>query len=406
MAHTFTRRSRTALAAATALAASLAAFSATPSAARAADAEITPGAAAVTASTSDENVPAGAVDGDLGTRWSGEGDGAWLQLDLGAAKSVNEVKLATYRGDSRRNLFQLQYWTGSSWQTVVDGRSSGTGKGLESFAFDAVTTSKIRYVGHGYQGVGGADGGAWNSLTEVEVWGAAGGDDGGGDDGGTAKVPADVLDLTNWKQTLPIGEPGHPTEIQQPALDTYSHDPYFKVVEGGKAVQFQAPVNGVTTSGSKNPRSELREMKNGGKDKASWSATSGTHTLTVREAFTHLPEKRPYVVGAQIHGGDDDVTVFRLEGTKLYVTKDDTTHHQLVDANYKLGTVFEAKFVVKDGKVKAYYNGELKTTIAYTGSGNYFKAGAYTQANCGNTDPCSSSNYGETRIHELKVQHS
>ncbi|MFE6774719.1 polysaccharide lyase family 7 protein [Streptomyces sp. NPDC057702] len=220
-----------------------------------------------------------------------------------------------------------------------------------------------------------------------------------------ARVPADVLDLRNWKLTLPIGKDEHPTEITQPKLATYSNDPYFTVAADGTGVQFRAPVNGVTTGGSKNPRSELREMKNGGKDKASWSAKSGTHTLTVREAFTHLPKKRPYVVGAQIHGGDDDVTVFRLEGTKLYITEKNTTHHRLVTDDYKLGTVFEAKFVVAGGKIKAYYNGELQTTISYSGSGNYFKAGAYTQAHCGNTDPCDSGNYGETVLHGLTVKH-
>ena len=34
------------------------------------DVEITPGAAAVSASTSDTNLPGNAVDNDLGTRWS------------------------------------------------------------------------------------------------------------------------------------------------------------------------------------------------------------------------------------------------------------------------------------------------------------------------------------------------
>lgn len=35
----------------------------------------------------------------------------------------------------------------------------------------------------------------------------------------------------------------------------------------------------------------------------------GSHTLVVREAYMALPEERPYAVGAQVHGGDDDVTV-------------------------------------------------------------------------------------------------
>ncbi|MGW6277356.1 polysaccharide lyase family 7 protein [Kribbella sp. NPDC055071] len=220
----------------------------------------------------------------------------------------------------------------------------------------------------------------------------------------SAQVPADVLNLTNWKITLPTGSSGSPTEIKQPALDSYSVDPYFKVV--GDAVQFRAPVNGVTTSGSSYPRSELREMTNNGSSNASWSSTSGTHTLVVRESFDHLPAEKPHLVGAQIHDADDDVTVFRLEGTSLYLTNGDTTHYKLITSSYTLGTVFEAKFVVSGGKVKAYYNGTLQTTITKNFSGAYFKAGAYTQANCTNSSPCATTNYGQTTIHTLTVTHS
>lgn len=392
---------RLAMTAAAVLAAGLTGL-AVPTAAHAADVEITPGSAAVTASTSDTNVPANVVDNNYTTRWSGDGDGAWLQLDLGSVKTVTHIKVAVSQGDTRKNIFQLQYWTGSAWTTVVDTRTSGTTTGLESFSFTAVQTSKVRYVGHGYVTDGGTSG-TWNSLTEVEVWG---GDGTGGGTGGGGGVPASVLNLTNWKETLPTGPSESPTEIEQPQLATYTNDPYLMVNAAGNAVQFRAGVNGTTTSGSGYPRSELREMKNNGADEASWSATSGTHTLIVREAFTHLPNDKPQVVGAQIHDDSDDISVFRLEGSSLYVTSGNTTHYKLVTSSYQLGTVYEAKFVVSGGQIKAYYNGTLETTIPYTGSGNYFKAGAYVQANCTNSSPCSASNYGETNIYSVTVSHT
>jgi Alginate lyase/F5/8 type C domain len=393
------RGRRRLLAAVATLSAALAGLIA-PTAAHATDVELTPSASAVTASTSDTNVPANVVDNDYGTRWSGDGDGAWLQLDLGATDTVSHIKIAVYKGDTRKNSFDLQYWNGSAWSTVVSAQSSGTTTGLQSFSFTPVQTSKVRYVGHGYTTDSG-DPGTWNSLTEVEVWGTA-----GGTGGGTGQVPADVLNLTNWKETLPTGSSGSPTEIKQPALATYSNAPYFTVTSSGAAVQFRAPVNGVTTSGSSYPRSELREMTNNGVDNASWSSTSGTHTLAVREAFTHLPNDKPQVVGAQIHDANDDVTVFRLEGSSLYITNGDTTHYKLVTSSYQLGTVFEAKFVVSGGQIKAYYNGTLVTTLGYSGSGDYFKTGAYTQANCTNSAPCDSSNYGEVDVYSVTVTHS
>jgi poly(beta-D-mannuronate) lyase len=162
--------------------------------AQAAEEEITPAAGGVTASTSDENAPANAVDGDLGTRWSGEGDGAWLQLDLGAEMTVSEVRLAVYKGAARQNVFELQYWDGSGWVTAYDGESGGASAGLEAFAFpEPVETTKVRYLGHGYTGEGVGD---WNSLTEIEVWGSPG--EGGEDPGDPGDPdPGNVVNVSD-----------------------------------------------------------------------------------------------------------------------------------------------------------------------------------------------------------------
>src|SRR5581483_8145976 len=49
-------------------------------------------------------------------------------------------------------------------------------------------------------------------------------------------------------------------EVNQPELATFKAPPYFQVTQTCDSVAFRAPVNGITTSGSKYPRSELREM--------------------------------------------------------------------------------------------------------------------------------------------------
>jgi len=212
-------------------------------------------------------------------------------------------------------------------------------------------------------------------------------------------TPADVLNLANWKLTLPTGSDGHPTEIKQPQLAGYSVDPWFTACDG---VQFRAAVNGVTTSGSSYPRSELREMN--GSNEASWSTTSGTSTMEIDEAITHLPAGKGVVAG-QIHDKSDDVTVFRLEGSKLYVTKGDDPHYELATDDYRLGTRFKARFVAGSGQIMAYYNDKLVASIKVKSSGDYFKAGAYTQANCDNSSPCGAGNYGEVVVHGLTVSH-
>src|SRR5439155_439711 len=127
-------------------------------------------ASAATASTSDANVPANTLDGSLATRWSGSGDGAWLQLDLGTTRPVALIKAAIYLGNARKNTFDLQVSTGGGvWTTVWSGSSSGTTTALQTYDFTDVSARYVRYLGHGATlNAGGTS--AWNSVTEIEVY--------------------------------------------------------------------------------------------------------------------------------------------------------------------------------------------------------------------------------------------
>ena len=233
-------------------------------------------------------------------------------------------------------------------------------------------------------------------------------------------LPANVLNLTNWKLTIPIDANGNQSgtaiEIKQPALATYSHPTYFHNNSGNTGVIFQSNTGGATTSGSGYPRSELREMTNNGADEAAWSASSGTHTMVIDEAITHLPVVKKHIVAGQIHGdennsgpdGNDDVIVFRLEGAKLFMDHNGNDGVTL-DANYVLGTRFTVKFVVSGGQIKSYYNGVLKETYTRSMSSGYFKAGAYVQSSCksgenpGPSESCSA--YGEVVVYNVTVTH-
>jgi hypothetical protein len=219
------------------------------------------------------------------------------------------------------------------------------------------------------------------------------------------KAPANVLDLTNWKLTLPIAAKGSTTaaEIKQPELGSYSSS-YFKLAQTGDGVAFQANAGGATTSGSHYPRSELREMTGGGKTKAAWSTTVGTHTMRLKAAITHLPTAKPQVVVAQIHDAKNDVVMIRLNGPKdLYVEHNGKNIGDL-DAQYALGRVFTAEIVAKNGHISVTYNGAKKVDAAIKSTQDYFKAGCYTQSNTTKGD--KSSAYGETVIYQLSVTHS
>jgi hypothetical protein len=224
-----------------------------------------------------------------------------------------------------------------------------------------------------------------------------------------ATLPSQVLNLTNWKVTLPTGSSGSPTEIKQPALATYSIDPWFIVAPGQNGVRFRAPVNGVTTSGSSYPRSELREMTSNGASNASWSSGTGTHTMFLDQAITAVPTTKKHVVAGQIHDANDDVIVIRLEYPKLFIDINGNDGPTL-DSNYTLGKRFTVKFEVQNNQTKIYYNGSTTPshTLNQTYSGAYFKTGAYTQSNCsteGTSTLCNNNNYGEVIVYQAVVTH-
>ena len=86
----------------------------------------------------------------------------------------------------------------------------------------------------------------------------------------SSDVPAGIINLTNWKLTLPTGD-DEPVEVTQPELTQFRDPRYFHVDPVGDGVVFRAPVGGATTGNSEYPRSELREMTASGKKQASWS---------------------------------------------------------------------------------------------------------------------------------------
>ena len=222
-------------------------------------------------------------------------------------------------------------------------------------------------------------------------------------------LPSQVLDLTNWKITLPIGSSRNAMEIKQPELANYTINPWFAVSQKSDAVIFRAPVNGLTTSGSDYPRSELREMSDNGKVNANWSSEKGEHTMFLDQTITAVPKVKQQIVAGQIHDDDKDIIVIRLDLPNLHIRVDGENVHTL-DDNYTLGKRFTIKFVVENNQTKVYYNNSTDSvyTLNKSYSDAYFKAGAYAQSNCdkeGTSLLCNENNYGEVVLYQLGVTH-
>lgn len=225
-------------------------------------------------------------------------------------------------------------------------------------------------------------------------------------------LPSHVLNLTNWKITLPLptgNNNTNPTEIKQPELASFRMYPFFGVTSDGTGVVFHAPVTGAHTHGSKYPRSELREMTNNGTTLASWSSSNGTHTMFIDEAITAVPRVKQQIVAGQIHDPNKYIIFIRLDYPVLFVSVGGKNVHTL-DAHYTLGKRFTIKYVVHNDITDVYYNNSAEPvySLKKSFSNSYFKAGAYTQSNCStekNSSLCNADDFGEVVIYHLEVTH-
>lgn len=121
----------------------------------------------ITASDNDDNVPMNVDDGDLNTRWSANGNGQWIQYDLGTTASFSGLGISWYKGDSRISTFDIQVSKdGVNWITALyQQTSSGSTTEIEDYTFPSGSVSMryVRVVGYGnsYN--------SWNSISEIQV---------------------------------------------------------------------------------------------------------------------------------------------------------------------------------------------------------------------------------------------
>jgi len=116
------------------------------------------------------NVAANVLDSDFSTRWSGEGIGAYIDLNLEAQSIVAYIKVGHYKGDERSSSFHLLGWNieAEAFDTLLSSVNSVIStESLTTYDFEDYVTDKVRLVGLGYD----YGSGVWNSYTEFELYG-------------------------------------------------------------------------------------------------------------------------------------------------------------------------------------------------------------------------------------------
>jgi hypothetical protein len=341
----------------------------------AAQTEITPAASAVTASTNDGNVPGNVVDNNLGTRWSANGDGQWIQLDLGTEQTVGFVKVAVYNGNSRQNHFDLQVSSGGGvWTTVWSGSSSGTTTAEQTYDFTDQSARWVRYLGH-MNTVNG-----FNSVTEISVFSGTGSPTPTPTAGSTATptpTATPTAPPTATATPAPTATPGGPTNGWTQTSWTYTvHKPFvlplsdrFRYTSGTWYTWVYKTdwCMHETCGDNEGKRTELRWNNNYTSGQRMWDSdmylVSGTHEATVQQVFGGATS----ATASQIRAFTDSGGSYRRYGSQVLATG--------VNEIWVNGKVAHD---ANNNVVRIWMNDSLKTTEPDRGNNtHYFKNGVY-----------------------------
>ena len=104
------------------------------------------------------------LDDNLDTRWSNNGVGSWIQLDLGISNKVCDISIAWYKGNERQNNFVISTSSdGIKFSNVLSSKSSGSTLNLEKYDIADTNARYIRIT------VNGNTLNSYASITEASI---------------------------------------------------------------------------------------------------------------------------------------------------------------------------------------------------------------------------------------------
>jgi len=104
------------------------------------------------------------LDDNRDTRWSNNGVGSWIQLDLGTSNKVCDISIAWYKGNERQNNFVISTSDdGIKFSNVLSSKSSGSTLNPEKYDIADTNARYIRIT------VNGNTLNSYASITEVAI---------------------------------------------------------------------------------------------------------------------------------------------------------------------------------------------------------------------------------------------
>jgi predicted phosphodiesterase len=104
------------------------------------------------------------LDDNLDTRWSNNGVGSWVRVDLGTSNKICDINIAWYKGNERQNNFVISTSTdGIKFSNIFSGKSSGKTLNPEKYDIADTIARFVRIT------VNGNTQNSYASITEISV---------------------------------------------------------------------------------------------------------------------------------------------------------------------------------------------------------------------------------------------
>ncbi len=381
-----------------------------------------------------------------------------------AISPANSNRTLDISGASNNNGANLQLWgtdvsnppTHRQWEVIstggnyvrlkgvdsgksleVSAGSNSNGANVQQWAYQGTTHQQweLISVGGGYYRLKNRDSGkslrcsGTSNGSNCDQWAYSGwssqkffftevGGNSGGGSGTAAAIIGSGWKLNGFSGNLNVGSNDNGLNYADNASTAESH---FFFEKNGYAA-FRCYPGNPTSGGSSNPRSELREIINGGDNY--WNGNTNTeHSMKWRFRIEDLPPSGKLAFG-QIHERDDfydDVIRVQVQGSSGqnsgsvdlrilgYVTEEIEGSGRTINFNMNMDTEYYFELTMQNGVVKLYNlnnsGNRIQTLFESVDIGNanenYFKAGCYLQST--SSSHASSSVYGQVLIKNLTV---
>jgi len=219
------------------------------------------------------------------------------------------------------------------------------------------------------------------------------------------KFAGDVFNLDQFTLQIPLDDDGDGVSdvVKMPLLRNFEDPAFFHIDKLGEAIVFRTQRGDARMEGATHPRCEMRELKKGTEEPASWSTKDGkVHNFSTTLAFTRVPEDGTPVTAVSVWGEKGEVLSVRHEKGKVLLSRIGMEPFLLEEA-YVAGTPFEFMILLDKGRVRLLRDTNQIAEWPLEAEGLHFRIGVVYEAESPESgDPKSTA---EVTIWKLYLTH-